>query len=53
MEVNKVQLKISNIKNVPLQTYTDDFLFIVNGEYIYMPNSFMVFSKSPKNINLI
>lgn len=32
IEENKVQLKISSIKNVPLQTYNDDFSFIVNGE---------------------
>ena len=32
MSDNKVQLKISSIENVPLQTYNDDFSFIVNGE---------------------
>lgn len=31
-EVNKVQLKVSSIKNVPLQTYSNDFSFIVNGK---------------------
>lgn len=30
--MSEVQLKVSSIKNVPLQTYSNDFSFIVNGK---------------------